>query len=95
MLDIITALNTARSVKKFVEDGGLEEAVASINVKAAEEALRKANMAQDPKPQVWSAVNHLEGAEQAAKRVAGNWRLQYFNEIGAEVAAARHKSSWP
>jgi tetratricopeptide (TPR) repeat protein len=90
MLDVITALRAARSVQQFVEAGGLEDAVASIDVKAAQEALRKVNMARDPRAQVWSAVNHLEGAEEAARRAAMNWRLHYFNELSGEVADERH-----
>lgn len=74
---LVSALKAARSVVEFVEGGGLEQAIAEIDVRAALAAVAKASMANDPRSQVWSAVNHLEEAEQvllmqsSARRLLG------------------------
>jgi hypothetical protein len=79
MIELVSALKSARSLRNFIEDGGLEQAVGSIDVSAAVDAIRKMHTAKDPRAQIWSAVNHLEGAEQAYRKAANRWQLRYFN----------------
>jgi len=64
-MDIVVAAKAAGTVVRFVEGGPLAEALAELNVKAALSALNKAKTAEDRRAQVWSAVNHLEGAQAA------------------------------
>ena len=80
MLDLAATLKAAGTLKRFIEDGGLEEVTGSIGVAAAHEAVRKARHAQDPRSQVWSAINHLEEAEQSYQRMSKRRNLYYFNE---------------
>jgi hypothetical protein len=65
MIDVIASLKAANSIKKFVEGGGLAIALADIGLGAARDALIKVDAAKQPSAQVWSAINHLEGAEAA------------------------------
>ena len=64
---------------RFVEGGQLAEALAELNLTAARTALVKADTASDKRAQVWSAVNHLEGAVAAldSKLRGGRGKAQY------------------
>ena len=47
MFDLITALKAAKTIKAFVENGELEDALATISAASAREAMRKASIARD------------------------------------------------
>lgn len=66
-VDLVQSLQGAKQLSDFVDGGGLAEAVADIGVQAALDALKKLPQARDKRAQVWSAVNHLEHAEAAAR----------------------------
>ena len=84
-VELTVALQVAGSAYQFVEGGGLAEALAELNLDSAITALDKAGSARDKPAQVWSAVNHLEGAESAlASKVTGGrgtaqWILRAHN----------------
>jgi hypothetical protein len=63
--DPVVAIKAARTAVRFVEGGPLGEALAELDLQAARSALEKAPDARDRRAQVWSAVNHLEGAQAA------------------------------
>ncbi|WP_305786708.1 hypothetical protein [Symbioplanes lichenis] len=78
-MDLLASVKAAGTVVRFVEGGPLAEALAEINVEAALGALGKAAGARDRQAQVWSAVNHLEGAEAALRRkVTGSGGRRQF-----------------
>lgn len=60
--DLVVAAKLAGTALKFVEGGPLAEALAALNLQAAISALNKTQDAKDKRSQVWSAINHLEGA---------------------------------
>lgn len=62
MQELTIVVKTAGTAVRFVEGGPLAEALAELDVSAARTALIKAENAVDKRSQVWSAVNHLEGA---------------------------------
>jgi hypothetical protein len=90
-MDLILALKTASSVKAFVERGALEEALAAVDISAAEEAMRKVSLAGDRRGQVWSAINHLEGADEALRRVTSKRMLRYVDGMKVEDALAKRR----
>lgn len=57
-MDLVTALETAKTLQNFVMGDGLEEAIADASLDAAQAATHKARLAHDSRGQVWSAVNH-------------------------------------
>jgi hypothetical protein len=65
MVDIIAAIKMGKSLADFVEGGPLASALSDIGLRAATNALDKIPHSRAPAPHVWSAVNHLEGAEAA------------------------------
>lgn len=64
-MDLVASVGIARTALNFVEGGPLEAALAELNMSAAVAALQKTRQANDKRAQVWSAVNHLEGAQAA------------------------------
>lgn len=67
-MDIVAGLNTAKSIKKFVE-GSMVDVLYNIEMKAAGDALKRVDFAKDVRSQLWSVINHLETAEAAARSV--------------------------
>jgi hypothetical protein len=65
VIDIMASLKAARTIGAFVETGQLEAALSDIGMAAAVNALQKVPHADQRNMPVWSAVNHLEGAEAA------------------------------
>jgi hypothetical protein len=61
----MASLKAVKTIADFVETGQLEEALSDIGMAAAVNALQKVPHTDQPGMQVWSAVNHLEGAEAA------------------------------
>jgi hypothetical protein len=91
-MDLFATAGSARAIAKFVEGGGLSNAVADLGIEAAEDALSKVNHADDKRSQVWSAVNHLESAQVAAKDAfqRGKMVLFYLRSLkGMEVLTKR------
>jgi hypothetical protein len=62
MENLAIVVKSSATAVRFVEDGPLAEALAELNLTAARTALLKTGDAVDKRAQVWSAVNHLEGA---------------------------------
>jgi hypothetical protein len=84
VLDLITTVQLAGSAVRFVEGGPLAEALAELNMRAAQSALNNAQAAKDKRAQVWSAVNHLEGALVAldSKLVGARGKVQVALRYG-------------
>lgn len=62
MEPLAIVVKTAGTAVRFVEGGPLADALAELNLAAARSALVNAERAVDKRGQVWSAINHLEGA---------------------------------
>ena len=82
-VDLLASLKAAHSLAKFVEGGGLEEALSEISLAAAVEGLGKARIARDPQGQIRSVVTHLELALEALRRSTSQ-------PIARRLAGARH-----
>jgi hypothetical protein len=80
-MDLVASVKLAQTAARFVEGGPLEEALAELDMTAAHAALLKAGDARDTRAQVWSAVNHLEGAQAAID--------SKLRRRGSFIAAAR------
>jgi hypothetical protein len=80
MESLAIVVKASGTAVRFVEGGPLAEALAELNLTAARTALLKAYNAVDKRAQVWSAVNHLEGAVAAldSKLRGGRGKAQYF-----------------
>jgi len=72
-MDLILAAKAAQTAVRFVEGGPLAAALAELNLNAALNAMQKSGRAVDQRAQVWSAVNHLEGAEAALGSKLKRW----------------------
>ena len=59
---LINGAKTFNTLKKFIEEGGIERTLGDLEMDAAKEALRKRGSAIDKGSQVWSAVTHLESS---------------------------------
>lgn len=62
-LDLFKISGTVISVAKYIEGGGIEKDLASLELYAAKDALHKSKAALDKRSQIWSVINHLETAE--------------------------------
>lgn len=59
-MELTSALKATKTLKAFVEKGQMEEALGAISITAALDSFKKAVRANDPRSQMWSAINHLE-----------------------------------
>jgi hypothetical protein len=66
-MDLLSAAKSAASLKQFLEEDILS-LLASIEYNAAANALASAKCAEDKKSVYWSAINHLETAEESLKQ---------------------------
>lgn len=64
-MNLFTIVGTINSVVEFVDGDGFERDLASLELRAALDALKKSRDAADCRGQMWSVVNHLETSEAA------------------------------
>lgn len=80
-MELVAVLSASKGLVTFVEGGGLEAALAEISLSAAETAIGKAGRALDHRGQLWSAVNHLEQAYEANRRVSSRVAVRYLSVL--------------
>lgn len=66
-MDLLAAIKTTHSLKKFVEED-LVDLLIGINFSAASNALQDVALAVDKRSAYWSAINHLQSTEEGFKR---------------------------
>ena len=77
---LLTAARTVSSLVDYARNGSFSDLLADCGLEAARDALTKADMAQDPTAQIWSAINHLEAAHAALEK-SYKGRMNFFSSL--------------
>jgi len=87
MINPVAAVSSVSTIVKFIEGDDLERTLADINLLAAKNALSKIPYTKDKGALVWSAVNHLAGAETTLRTtlLARKERFRWINEVGLDL----------
>ena len=72
------AASVTKSVIKYVEGGGLESDLASIEVEAAKSAFERSRAARKKEDQINGVIYHLQTAEIALQRLVGSRSKRYL-----------------
>lgn len=96
---LLSAAGSAVDLAKFIIGDGLRESMAAItgdvHLKAAQLALRTAEISNSPEDRIKSAITHLEAAHVAYKQIEGRvstFRGRRFQET--QIVVAARKDVW-
>ena len=91
--DPIASLGRGDPESSFLSGPVFLDAMADVGLQASQTSLARAASAREPRAYVWSAANHLEGAEAALKQRLVRWRgsIKYIAPVTAGDTVLKYK----